>query len=80
MKEGEAVAALVVVGAGAKSAGNQLRRAVANEGCHELRGEFRAAHLAQHGVDGVDQVQLGIDQRAIQDRRGTREAREMFGS
>jgi hypothetical protein len=62
----EAGVALLVSCVQAEGAGDQLKRAVANEGRHEFHGEFRAAHLAEHGVDGGDEVELGIDQRTVQ--------------
>ena len=53
-------------GVAAQSAADQLRRAVADVAGDGVFVKLLAAHFRQHGVDGSDQVQLGIDERAVQ--------------
>ena len=50
----------------AQSAADQLRRAVADVTGNRIFMKLLAAHFHQHGVYGSDQVQPGVDERAVQ--------------
>ena len=50
----------------AQRAPDQLRRAVADVARDGVLVQLLAAHFSQHGVDGEDQVALGIDERAVE--------------
>ena len=45
---------------------NEHGRAIADVGANHLDGQFLAAIVAQHGIDPSRQVELGIDQGAIE--------------
>ena len=47
-------------------AADQHRRAVAHVGVDSLMLDRRHAHVAARGIGGMRQVELGIDQRAVQ--------------
>ncbi len=50
----------------AQGSSHKLRRALADVAGDGVLVQLFPAHLAQHGVDGEDQVALGIDERAVQ--------------
>ena len=51
---------------GAQRFGDQDGRAVADVAGDDFFGQFGAIEFAEGGVDGMDQVELGIDEGAVQ--------------
>ncbi len=64
----------------AQSAADQLRRAVADVAGDSVFVQLLAAHFREHGVDGADQVELGIDERAVQIENQRAHGRKSRGS
>jgi len=59
-------------GVGAENVGHQLGRSVADIAGDGCEGQSFPLHFLQHEIDGVDEVQLRINQRAIQvKKKGT---------
>jgi len=58
--------ALCFRGVVAQGLADELRRPVADVAGDGVFVQLLPAHFLQHGVDGADQVELGIDERAIQ--------------
>ncbi len=50
----------------AQGAADKLRRAMSDVAGNRVFVKLLAAHFLEHGVDGADQVELGIDERAVQ--------------
>ena len=71
---------ILIVGVSAQRAPDQLRRAVADVAGDGVLVELLAAHFPQHGVDGEDQIALGIDERAVEVEDQRADARKIRGS
>jgi len=65
-KKGERGVTFGIGGAIAESAADQDRSAVAHETVNRLMIEFGAAEVGERGVDGESEIELGIDERAIE--------------
>ena len=48
-----------------QGAAHQHGRTVANVAGHHLDGQFGAVEVAQHGVDGMGEVQFAVHQRTV---------------
>lgn len=72
--------AFLFAGAAPQRASDELRRAVADVAGDGVLVQFFAAHLAEHRIDGENQVALGIDEGAVQVEDQRANGRKVRGS
>src|SRR5580692_7767440 len=72
--------AFMIAGVSAQSAADQLWRTVADVAGDGVFVKLLAAHFLKSGVDGANQVALGIDERAVEIEDQRANGREIWSS